>query len=85
MSRKSAYALKLRDPGFMAAWNAAIGQPALSSFQGDKVDEVDRPRCRRRQGDRTSSAEMRDIFNAGVKDLLRDSNLSMLARASALP
>ncbi len=38
MSRKSAYALRERDPAFAAAWDAALG-----ARQGNKVDEVEDP------------------------------------------
>src|SRR4051812_36081217 len=38
MSRKSAYALKARDPAFAAAWNAAV-----KAGKGDKADKPDTP------------------------------------------
>ena len=51
MSRKSAYALKSRDPAFAAAWAAAEKAgvtsmrpgPALDLPKGDKVEEVEDP------------------------------------------
>ena len=60
MSRKSAYALKHRDPTFAVAWAAAVRAP-----EGDKVDEVDGPRIRRGRGNkrlRSFDAELRDQF-----------------------
>jgi hypothetical protein len=41
MSRKSAYALKARDPAFAAAWAAAAKAGARVSMHGDKVEEVE--------------------------------------------
>jgi hypothetical protein len=35
MSRKSAYALRKRDPGFAAAWNAAIGAGSILNPKGN--------------------------------------------------
>lgn len=46
MSRKSAYALKDRDPAFASAWAAA-----LQASKGDKVDEVEGPPVRTGYGD----------------------------------
>jgi hypothetical protein len=46
MSRKSAYALQHRDPAFAAAWASA-----LAAVEGDKVEELEEPRIRRRRGD----------------------------------
>ena len=42
MSRKSAYALKVRDLAFAAAWNAAL-RNRKTRRQGDKVEEVEGP------------------------------------------
>lgn len=54
MSRKSAYALRGRDPAFAAAWDAAWKAGAArrrpTPGQGDKGDEGDDPRFRRPQG-----------------------------------
>ncbi len=56
MSRKSAYALKDRDPAFAAAWDAALkARPARR--QGDKVDEVHQPPVSPGQGDRRKRPE----------------------------
>jgi len=41
MSRKSAYALKSRDPAFASAWAAAAAAGARARRQGDKVEEVE--------------------------------------------
>ena len=49
MSRKSAYALKRRDPAFAEAWNAAL-KARSPRRQGDKVEEVHEPRIRRGRG-----------------------------------
>jgi hypothetical protein len=54
MSRKSAYALKRRDPAFAAAWNAA-----LAPRQGNKVEEVDEPRFSLIQGNSATVAAAR--------------------------
>jgi hypothetical protein len=43
MSRKSAYALKSRDPAFAAAWTAAMNATGKRPTQGDKVEEVHEP------------------------------------------
>ena len=51
MSRKSAYALKDRDPAFASAWSAALAA-AEQRRQGDKADKVDTPPPPRRQGNR---------------------------------
>jgi hypothetical protein len=40
MSRKSAYALKSRDPAFAAAWALAMKALAIRPRQGNKVEEV---------------------------------------------
>jgi hypothetical protein len=61
MSRKSAYALKSRDPAFASAWTAAIkagatkrARTAPSLSKGDKVDEVDAGGVPAPQGDKTA-------------------------------
>ena len=51
MSRKSAYALKRRDPAFDAAWTAA-----LAPRQGNKVEEVEDPRFSPGQGNSVTLA-----------------------------
>jgi hypothetical protein len=76
MSRKAAYALKRRDAGFAAAWNAAIlaakvhhAKPAPRRARGNKVGETNDPRGNGRKGysdlrslDRMMDSQMRDIF-----------------------
>ena len=49
MSRKSAYALKVRDPAFAAAWDAAL-RTRKCRRQGDKVEEVEGPPVSSSQG-----------------------------------
>src|SRR4051812_7224728 len=58
MTRKSAYALKSRDPAFAAAWIAATkagakqrARPAPSCSKRDKVEEVEGPPVSPGQGD----------------------------------
>ena len=53
MSRKSAYALRVRDHAFAASWNAA-----LKAGKGHKVEEVHRPRISRSQGDNRTAAAL---------------------------
>jgi hypothetical protein len=60
MSRKSAYALKDRDPAFAAAWKAALG-----AHEGDKVEEVHGPPCPTGQGDRPALETMSKVSTAG--------------------
>jgi hypothetical protein len=100
MSRKAAYALKRRDPGFALAWNAAVGtaaaaerqEPALNPIQGDKVDETHNPRSARRQGvmprnpfGLSVDTQLRDIFFGTLRESARESRGSSLARARTLP
>ena len=51
MSRKSAYALKSRDPVFASAWAAADEAGGAASVQGDKVEEVHEPPVPSSHGD----------------------------------
>jgi hypothetical protein len=53
MSRKSAYALKARDPAFAAAWNAAV-----KAGKGDKADKPDRPPVPVAEGRKPARAEL---------------------------
>lgn len=65
MSRKSAYALKGRDPAFAAAWAVAltaaddirVQRLGRSRFKGDKVEEVHDPPVSFTQGDAGSAPE----------------------------
>ena len=52
MNRKSAYALKARDPAFASAWSAAM---TAGLSKGDKVEEVHGAPVRRGQGDTSPS------------------------------
>ena len=60
MSRKSAYALKARDPAFAAAWTAAMKAAASFSRQGDKVEEVEDPSVSSSQGYMSPSRSERE-------------------------
>ena len=99
MSRKSAYALKDRDPAFRAAWNAALSvviQPRPRSAggprQGNEVDEVDDPAIKRGQGysyprpqNLSLDAQMRDLFFATIANRPGTGHPAPLAPAAALP
>lgn len=81
MSRKSAYALKARDPAFAAAWRAAVKaratnsreEPALSRSKGDNVEEVHELRVSTGQGDMSPSCFGRERAFAGLVAKLRES------------
>jgi len=80
MSRKSAYALKARDPAFAAAWDEAL-KNARNARQGDEVQEVHNPRTSLSQGDKVrrtapskSSTQLRRI-----EELRRDRFFARLA------
>ncbi|HEY6662862.1 MAG TPA: hypothetical protein VIZ66_08055 [Sphingomicrobium sp.] len=80
MSRKSAYALKGRDPAFAAAWTAALNVRSAARREGDTSDTSDRPRVSRGEGDiRTPrrnarpDAFARDRFFAELARRTRDS------------
>lgn len=88
ISRKSAYALKSRDPAFAAAWTAAIaaGRPRR---EGDKVGQVHGSRVRTRQGDTHRrrknfdfDATLRDNFFAGLAANRSDSAAPLARRRS---
>ena len=70
MGRKSAYALRLRDPAFAAAWKAA-----LLARQGDKVEEVDGPRDPVGQGNRSRRSKRTPTRSARVGWRTRDALL----------
>ena len=55
MSRKSAYALKSRDPAFAVAWSAAVTAGRSRRAEGDKVEEVHGAPVRRHHGDSSPS------------------------------
>ena len=77
MSRKSAYALKERDPAFAEAWKAAIGRR-----KGDKVEEVDEARFSPGPGDtptRTGGCQL----SRRAAEAQRDRLLARLAARNA--
>ena len=76
MSRKSAYALKRRDPAFAFAWAAATQASkgaALSLSKGYKMDEVDGPPISPGQGDTSPSRLERERQFARLLTALRES------------
>ena len=73
ISRKSAYALKARDPAFAAAWAEAAKASARASVQGDKVHEVHEPPYSTGQGDRRSARVSSERAFAGLLTQLRNS------------
>ena len=74
MSRKSAYALKRRDPAFAAAWDEAVragdNPPVAIRPRGDKVDRLYNPPVMPPKGngraDRDRDEEWRDSFFAAL-------------------
>lgn len=56
MSRKSAYALKCRDPRFAEAWNKALNARS-AQVEGDKADRADTPPAPPRERDSATSAQ----------------------------
>ena len=77
MSRKSAYALKDRDPVFVAAWEAA-----LRRAQGDKVEEVHAPPFSPPYGD-TRTAVRQRLMRRRAPEAQRDRFLARLAARNA--
>jgi len=81
MSRKSAYALKGRDPAFAFAWTAAMQAsqasvlrgPAPSVCRGDKVEEVDGPPVSPGQGHTSPSRRERERQLVQLLAVLRES------------
>jgi hypothetical protein len=73
MSRKSAYALKSRDPAFASAWAAAARARAAGSRQGHKVEEVEEAPVRRPHGDTSPSRIDRERAFTALLATLRDS------------
>ena len=73
MSRKSAYALKARDPAFAAAWTAAVNAGAAAPREGDKVVEVRRSPVSPGQGHTSPSRVERERRFARLVAGLRDS------------
>ena len=73
MSRKSAYALKSRDPAFAAAWVAALDAGGDQRREGDKVEEVYEPPVPSGQGNMSPSRIDRERAFAGLLVTLRES------------
>jgi hypothetical protein len=74
MSRKSAYALKSRDPAFAAAWAVAAGAGAKTSIQGDKVEEVEGVPNPSSRGNTSPSRIDRERAFVGLIARLRESS-----------
>ena len=73
MSRKSAYALKGRDPAFAFAWAAATQASRAPGLQGDKVKEVDGPPVSPGEGHSSPSRLDRERQLEGLLAVLRES------------
>ena len=73
MSRKSAYALKARDPAFAAAWNAAARAGTGRRGDGDKVEEVHKPPVSGGHGDTLPSRIESERVFVRLLAALRDS------------
>ena len=75
MSRKSAYALKARDPAFACAWQSALAA-RRAQRKGDKVEEVEGAPNRTRQGDTAAYTRDRELPS---RSALRDRFFARLA------
>lgn len=82
MSRKSAYALKRRDPAFAVAWEAALQARRPAPRLGDKVEEVHEPPVSSGHSDTLPSRSTRERTFAGLVARLRESP-SLAPRAPA--
>lgn len=89
VSRKSAYALKSRDPAFAAGWSAALGASAGRRREGNKAREACDPGFRRPKGnsrrplqDLEFDAILRADFFAGLSAPARDSTAPASHRRS---
>jgi hypothetical protein len=69
MSRKSAYALKLRDPAFAQAWHAALAVKPPATAEGDKAE---------RATPSTSSSSKASTLAAKHEEMRRDRFFAML-------
>ena len=79
MSRKSAYALKARDPAFATAWDEAL-KSASRKRQGDEVQEVHNPRTSLSQGDKSRrTAPPKSSTQRRIEELRRDRFFARLA------
>ncbi len=96
MSRKSAYALRDRDPAFAAAWDKAwdAGAPRhrWTAIKGNKGDEGYDPPVRSLPGDSVTQRSVISPDNPfanvdldSILAILRDSDPRSLARAFPLP
>lgn len=92
ISRKSAYALKSRDPAFAAAWSAALGASAGRRREGNKVSEACDPRFRPPKGDSRHplqdlefDAILRERFFTALSATRRDSAAPAYRRSLARP
>ena len=96
MSRKSAYALKRRDPAFAAAWKKALQandkRRALAQSKGDEGDQLHNPPVGPPKGNsnahpasRSQDAALRDSFFAALANRHPDLAAVVLARTRALP
>ena len=96
MSRKSAYALRTRDPVFAYAWAAAIRavqepalslskEPPVSLSKGDKVDEVEGPPVAPRYGTASPSRSRRERAFSGFVAALRDWNTERTSASGLNP
>jgi len=73
MSRKSAYALKDRDPAFASAWSAALAAAEQQRRESYKADKVDTPPARPLEGYRSPSRAGDDRAFASLLAALHDS------------
>jgi hypothetical protein len=73
MSRKSAYALRSRDPAFAAAWAAALRASSRRPVEGDKVEEVEEPPISPGHGDTSPSRRDRERAFVRLVATLRES------------
>jgi len=90
MSRKSAYALKRRDPAFAVAWQSALAAGNSARIQGDKIEETHDPRNSLGQGDTSPSDRSperdrfaRDLFFSRLAE--RNGDSAPLAGFRPLP
>lgn len=93
MSRKSAYALKHRDPAFAAAWDEAVRakrhHPLPIGREGDKGDDLHNPPVGPPKGntpaDWARDEALRDSFFAALATRHADLAAAVLADTRALP
>ena len=76
LSRKSAYALKARDPAFAGAWNAAV-KARSARRQGNKTEEVRDPPVSLGQGNKRTHVRPDDA--RGLDSIWRDRFFARLA------